>query len=294
VHLESNIRRNENVRLVVIDSLPTLCPDRKSYRATLRRLEEIARRQKVAILATARPSTRSWGRPKVAGDKLSEEVRCLFNLLPDPEDPQQQRRLLAPVRMNFCEEPEWLAFRIVDGRVAWETPTDGESLSSCVENPIQQKAAVLHEVMGWLGDGLKDEDQHASAMLRQARECGYSKATLRRACIKMKVRHIRCDYGPMGFWMWTLRPEPPEGCVEQQVGPRSKRREKEARRVSESQAPAARGAPSLTRRATRLRGAADEPPPVTRKRGKAGKRSRNGDHLSNGNGSSNGRPRKPR
>jgi hypothetical protein len=99
--------------------------------------------------------------------------------------------------MNFCAEPEWLAFRIVDGRVAWETPTDDESLSRCVENPIREKAAVLHEVIDWLRDLLGDEDQPASAVLQQARECGYSQATLRRACIKAKVRHIRCDYGPM-------------------------------------------------------------------------------------------------
>ncbi len=213
VHLEFSIRRNENVRLVVIDSLPGLCPDKKTYRQTLRQLEEIARRRNVAIVATARPSTRSRGRPKVEGDKLSEEVRCLFNVLCDPEDPQthaKQRRFLAPVRMNFCEEPEWLAFRIVGGVLVWETPTDGGApLSSCLASTTRQKAVRLHEAMDWLREALKDEDQPAAVMNRQARALGYADSTVRRACERLEVRHIRCEFGPVGLWMWGL-PRPDE------------------------------------------------------------------------------------
>jgi hypothetical protein len=219
VHLEYAIRRNENVRLVVIDSLPTLCPDRKTYRETLRRLEEIARRQNVAIVATARPSTRSRGRPKVEGDKLSEEVRCLFNVLCDPEDPQspaKQRRFLAPVRMNFCEEPEWLAFRIASGVLVWETPTDGPPLSSCIASPTREKAVRLHEAMDWLREALKDEDQPAAVMNRQARAQGFSDMTVRRACERLMIRHIRCEFGPVGLWMWAL-PKPVEEPDEKAV-----------------------------------------------------------------------------
>ena len=212
VHLEFAIHRNENVRLVVIDSLPGLCRDKKTYRQTLRQLEEIARRRNVAIVATARPSTRSRGRPKVEGDKLSEEVRCLFNVLCDPEDPQapgKQRRFLAPVRMNFCEEPEWLAFRIENGALAWETPTDGAPLSNCLASPTRQKAVRLHEAMDWLSEALKDEDQPAAVMNRQARAQGFSDMTVRRACERLEVRHIRCEFGPVGLWMWAL-PKPDE------------------------------------------------------------------------------------
>jgi hypothetical protein len=207
VHLEFAIRRNENVRLVVIDSLPGLCPDKKTYRQTLRQLEEIARRRNVAIVATARPSTRSRGRPKVEGDKLSEEVRCLFHVLCDPEDPQsraKQRRFLAPVRMNFCEEPEWLAFRIDGGVLVWETPTDGPPLSNCLASPTRQKAVRLHEAMDWLREALQDEDQPAAVMNRQARALGYADSTVRRACERLEVRHIRCEFGPVGLWMWAL------------------------------------------------------------------------------------------
>jgi len=210
VHLEHAIRRHENVRLVVIEALPTLCPDKKTYRQTLRRLEEIARRQEVAILATARPSTRSRGRVQVAGDKLSEEVRCLFNVLRDPEDVEHKRRFLAPVRMNFCEEPEWLAFRIVNGVLAWETPTDGVPLSSCVAGPTARKAVILNEAMNWLGDMLKDGDQPVSVMKKLAREWGYTEITLRRAREKLEgLRTIRHGAGPGSWCAWSLRPRAP-------------------------------------------------------------------------------------
>ena len=192
-----------------------------------------------------------------------------------------QRRLLAPVRMNFCEEPEWLAFRIVDGRVAWETPTDGESLSSCIENPIREKAVVLHEVMDWLREELKDEDQSASSMRERARENGYSQATLRRACKKVKVRHIRREFGPIGHWRWTLKPPPSEDEAGNGGAPaeRSHSKPRRERRPKRSRTGAARVAELNSR--------------ISGKPGKAGKTHLNGDHLSNGGGS-NGRPRKPR
>jgi hypothetical protein len=207
VHLEHAIRSHQNVRLVVIEALPTLCPDKKAYRQTLRRLEEIARRQEVAIIATARPSTRSRGRVQAAGDKLSEEVRCLFNVLRDPEDVERKRRFLAPVRMNFCEEPEWLAFRIVNGALAWETPTDGVPLSSCLASPTERKAVILHEAMGWYREMLKDGDQPVSVMKKLAREWGFAEITLRRAREKLReLRTIRHGAGPGSWCAWSLRP----------------------------------------------------------------------------------------
>src|SRR5216684_2942966 len=207
VHLEHAIRSHQNVRLVVIEALPTLCPDKKAYRQTLRRLEEIARRQDVAILATARPSTRSRGRVQVAGDKLSEEVRCLFNVLRDPEDVEHKRRFLAPVRMNFCEEPEWLAFRIVNGVLAWETPTDGVPLSSCLASPTERKAVILHEAMDWYREMLKEGDQPVSVMKKLAREWGFTEITLRRAREKLReLRTIRHGAGPGSWCAWSLRP----------------------------------------------------------------------------------------
>jgi hypothetical protein len=207
VHLEHAIRSHQNVRLVVIEALPTLCPDKKAYRQTLRRLEEIARRQEVAILATSRPSTRSRGRVQVAGDKLSEEVRCLFNVIRDPEDVEHKRRFLAPVRMNFCEEPEWLAFRIVNGVLAWETPTDGVPLSSCLASPTERKAVLLNEAMDWYREMLKDGDQPVSVMKELAREWGYTEITLRRAREKLEgFRTIRHGAGPGSWCAWSLRP----------------------------------------------------------------------------------------
>jgi hypothetical protein len=111
--------------------------------------------------------------------------------------------------MNFCEEPEWLAFRIVDGVLVWETPTDGPPLSNCIASPTRQKTVRLHEAMDWLREALQDEDQPAAAMNRQARALGHADSTVRRACERLEIRHIRCEFGPVGLWMWAL-PKPDE------------------------------------------------------------------------------------
>jgi hypothetical protein len=323
VHLEFAIRRNENVRLVVIDSLPGLCPDKKTYRQTLRQLEEIARRRNVAIVATARPSTRSRGRPKVEGDKLSEEVRCLFHVLCDPEDvqsPAKQRRFLAPVRMNFCEDPEWLAFRIVSGVLAWETPTDGAPLSNCLASPTRQKAVRLHEAMDWLREALKDEDQSAAVMNRQARALGFSDMTVRRACERLMIRHIRCEFGPVGLWMWALpRPveEPDEKAVsspdETPPDPPLRRggttgsgkppKGKTGRRKAPVSRPRLPEVPDQARFNTACRAlfrealaglGSEEWQSLTGKSRKGTQPGPNGDSPSNRRHLSNGRPRKPR
>jgi hypothetical protein len=118
--------------------------------------------------------------------------------------------------MNFCEEPEWLAFRIASGVLVWETPTDGPPLSSCIASPTREKAVRLHEAMDWLREALKDEDQPAAVMNRQARAQGFSDMTVRRACERLMIRHIRCEFGPVGLWMWAL-PKPVEEPDEKAV-----------------------------------------------------------------------------
>ncbi|HEV3028783.1 MAG TPA: hypothetical protein VG457_14485 [Planctomycetota bacterium] len=108
--------------------------------------------------------------------------------------------------MNFCEEPEWLAFRIVNGVIAWETPTDGVPLSRCLASPTERKAVILHETMNWLRDMLKDGDQPVSVMKKLAREWGYTEITLRRAREKLELHTIRHGAGRGSWCAWSLRP----------------------------------------------------------------------------------------
>jgi hypothetical protein len=303
VHLEHAIRRHGNVRLVVIDALPTLCPDKKTYRQTLRRLEEIARRRNVAIVATARPSTRSRGRPRVEGDKLSEEVRCLFNVLRDPEDVEHKRRFLAPVRMNFCEEPEWLAFRIVNGVIAWETPTDGVPLSRCLASPTERKAVILHETMNWLRDMLKDGDQRVSVMKKLAREWGYTEITLRRAREKLELRTIRHGAGPGSWCTWSLRPRAPGETDEVPDDGRAPSplvsRERERKKKTPVALPQELDGAQINGRMKDLMNVLITNADLggdgsALSAGKGPVRNRKGKPSSNGDHRSNGRPRKPR
>src|SRR6185312_4370841 len=43
-----------------------------------------------------------------------------------------------------------------------------------------------------------------AVMNRQARAQGFSDATVRRAGERLEIRHIRCEFGPVGLWLWAL------------------------------------------------------------------------------------------
>jgi len=204
-HIEYQLRLRPETRLVVIDSLSDFCQTDKQFRETVRGLHAIAERCNVAVVATARPKNDKRARSKLtpSADRRSEGVRCVLNVLVDPHDRSQ--RYLAPARMNFCDEPKWLPFRIGDGRVEW-----GEELAT---TPVYQrnspaeleKRTLLHEAMDCLAGTLADGDLAAEKALQQVMACGFSKATIIRARRELGVRSIRKGFGPDGSWIWTLK-----------------------------------------------------------------------------------------
>src|SRR5262249_9487037 len=115
-----NARASErpvSTRLVLIDSLHRYCTSEADMRATLQGLQELAERRNVAVLVTARPTRRGvkGSNYRAVTHKRADEVRAAAAVVDDPED--DDRRYLAPVRMNFWKEPQWLPFRIEKGRV---------------------------------------------------------------------------------------------------------------------------------------------------------------------------------
>jgi hypothetical protein len=205
-HLEYNLRIRPDVRLVIVDPLSSFCGDKKTYVAALRQLNEIAARRRVAIVVTGRPTgRRARNRMQITSDRRADAVRCVLHVLTDLED--ETRFYLAPARMNFCAQPQWLAFRHGPGpQVAWEPPLESPP-EEATANPIKEKAAICRAAMDWLQEMLHDEDALASVVQKNARRCGISQMTLRRAKEKLKVRSYKKGGGQQGWWMWTLRPK---------------------------------------------------------------------------------------
>lgn len=205
--IEYQLRTQSDTRLLVVDSLSDFCHTEKQFRETLRGLHEIAERCHVAVVATARP--KNWhsarGKLKPSADRRGESVRCVLNVLVDPHDPSQ--RYLAPARMNFCREPDWLPFRIGDGKVDWGGPLAAPPVYSRLSEAAQEKVTLLMEAKECLWKTLAAGDMPAKTALKQVMECGFSKATVVRARRELGVRCYRKGFGPYGRWNWSIKPE---------------------------------------------------------------------------------------
>jgi len=206
-HIEYQLRQRPDTRLLVVDSLSDFCQTDKQFREALRGLHEIAERCNVAVVATARPRNWRSARSKLqpSADRRSESVRCVLNVLVDPNDPSQ--RYLAPARMNFCREPKWVPFRIGEGIVEWGEPLEAAPVYKRTSEAAQEKVTVLKEAMDCLWDTLATCDMPAKVALKQVMECGFSKGTVVRARRELGVRSYREGWGPFGWWCWSLQKE---------------------------------------------------------------------------------------
>jgi len=78
----------------------------------------------------------------------------------DPDAPG--RRLFLPSRMNFCEVPRGMAFRIEEGLVKWK---------SCRKRTTAPHPCEPDEAR-WLNDVLREEEMPVTALLRQGGSAG--------------------------------------------------------------------------------------------------------------------------
>jgi nicotinamide riboside kinase len=210
-HLEFRLRAHPDMRLVVVDSLATLCPNAKAHQETLRQLNEIAVRRNVAIVVASRPA-RQPARNKLvpAVDKRSDAVRCVFNTLRDLED--EELRYLAPARMSFAAKPQWLPYRIGAQGIVWEAPIDAPPEASGISEAMREKRALRDDAIEWLRGELKDGPLAQKRVVREAKQYGFSYATLRRAKSELGLRSKRIEFGAgISYWAWVLEPEGAEG-----------------------------------------------------------------------------------
>ena len=84
--------------------------------------------------------------------------------------------------------------------------------------PGPERGAIRRMVIEWLREMLLKSDMPIQRVNREAQQCGFSAATLRRAREALKVRMFRDAGGPFSSGWWTLRPKDwkggavPVGC----------------------------------------------------------------------------------
>jgi hypothetical protein len=180
---------------VIIDPLSDFCATPGLLAETLHQLNSLADRARIALIVTLPASCRTdaQGRLRVTSRWPTEAARCVWCLVPDPDDPA--RRLFVAKRTNFCREPQGLAFRLDDGGVAWES----DSAISPVD-PLGQLSAIEQ----FLQEALFAGPLLATSVYRLGAERGFSSKQMRSAGNRLGVTSDRLGFGKDGHWWWSL------------------------------------------------------------------------------------------
>jgi hypothetical protein len=206
-------------RLVIIDPIVSFLggrmnPDKSNeVRAALNPLADVARRQRMAILAVAHVRK---GSSTVAAERILHSVdfvnsvRSALMVTPDPQD--ENGRLLSHVKTNLAVLGRTQRFTIRGDDdeapyLEWlgESGLSGDEVSSIEGSTNAQEKALVDEAEEFLRDELMSgKPRLAKDLLDKARrELGISGATLKRAKAKLGVKSQK-NGGSAGFWMWVM------------------------------------------------------------------------------------------
>ncbi|HAN99115.1 MAG TPA: hypothetical protein DCQ98_17535 [Planctomycetaceae bacterium] len=211
--LEETLVQYPGTRLVVIDPIAAYCGKVDSHknsdvRGLLAPLAELASRFQVSIL-TVTHLAKSGGSKAVyramGSLAFAAAARAVWAVTKDGNDPQ--RRLLLPAKLNLARDPAGLAYRIEDGRVAWESEPvsmhadEAFAAEMHAEAKPDRRAHDRQEAAAWLRTELAGEALRSTQLIADAREQGISERTLRRAFAELGGRAKK---GPDGTWQWQL------------------------------------------------------------------------------------------
>lgn len=236
--LEAAIRSVEGCRLVVIDPVTAYLGGVDSHknaeiRGLLAPLGAIAERHRVAVVAVTHLN-KSGGGPAIyramGSLAFAAAARAAWAVSKDKDDPR--RRLLLPIKNNIAPDTGGLAYRIeplgVDGcpALAWEPDPVSISADDALAGDRDDGGGRTErdDAADWLRDLLAHGPRPARDLERDARDAGYSIATVRRAKAASGVVSRKPAFG--GPWEWVLPAQdaqPPKVRTEDAHTPASER-----------------------------------------------------------------------
>jgi hypothetical protein len=230
--LETEIRRRDNIRLIIIDPVSSYLGPVDSHknadvRAVLEPLGEMAARMRVAIICNNHFSkgAGSANNRVIGSVAFVNQARAAFIVTPDAED--KTRMLLIPSKMNIAPIGHGLAYRIEGCLINFEGSEIATSRIMYESVPVtisaDQALAALSvqgenktdksEAMEFLKEVLKDGPVAARDVKKEAREAGISAKSLRSAREALRIKPEKAGFERGWVWKLPKMPCPAEGAL---------------------------------------------------------------------------------
>ena len=213
-----------NIRMLVIDPidcfLESATTKKKQIAESLAaRLSKLATETGLAIVVTTNLPRGVKGTSKLVQSMrrgvdmgpFGAAARSVWMVGQDLDN--RNRRLLLPVKTNYCELPNSLAFQIVNGVIQWEhePPTlTGDEYLSNVETELREKkpgyvnpTSKLGHAVKWLKGQLSDGPRHGATLIKDGIENNITKKTLRNAYDVLDCASVNDTF--QGKWYWYLK-----------------------------------------------------------------------------------------
>jgi len=210
--LDEVLQKHAGVRLVVIDPISAYTGSVDSHnnsevRGMLAPLAELASKHQIAVVAVTHLSKTGGSKAiyrSMGSLAFAAAARAVWAITKDTGDPQ--RRLFLPAKLNLGKDPDGLAYRIDDGRVAWEADPvhmhADDAFAAELKPRNDSRQSERSEAMQWLREHMACQVMPANEVIEAGAQVGFTDRTLRRAykAIGVPARKESFD----GPWLWQL------------------------------------------------------------------------------------------
>lgn len=211
--LEETITRL-NPGLIVIDPISAYMGGSDSHnnaevRSVLAPLSELAAKYKVAIVAVSHLNKGTGPAMYRAMGSLAftAAARAVWAVVKDKDDPD--RRLVLPVKNNIGNDTSGLAYRVATAAngspcLEWEPGPVNVDVAEAMAVVMTSggDSGERQEAKVWLIEYLSSGGLPAKDVEREAKDAGFSLATLRRAKQDAGIKSVKASFG--SGWIWTI------------------------------------------------------------------------------------------
>ncbi|HQG04505.1 MAG TPA: bifunctional DNA primase/polymerase [Thermoleophilia bacterium] len=131
-------------------------------------------------------------------------ARSVLGVVPDPDDEEQERRLLLSIKLNIARRPDGIGYRVIDRGIAWDRdPVHIDAATAFA--PKKADSDVMRTAKELLEEQLAGGRPVAQLLIEEAAaKAGISKAMLNKAKRALGVVSKRDGFGSGGLWYWGL------------------------------------------------------------------------------------------